>query len=198
MLLLGNGCIVLKQMFQSERIRAVGEPGDLGWIVMAHGELYAHEYGWDRRFEALVARIVADCAAEGTPKRARGWIAETDDKRSGSVFCVPADDHTAMLRLLLVHPRARGHGLGRRLVDTCVQFAETAGYQRLRLWTNHPLSAARRIYIERGFQLVEEHHHSSWGAELTGQTYELVLGPARPEGRDPLGLQGSESGNPGE
>jgi len=155
-------------------IRRLGHPGDLGWVVMAHGELYAAEFGWDSIFEALVARIVADYAA-APPGRQAAWIAEVDGRRVGCVFCVAADDTTAQLRILLVDPSARGHGLGGRLVDECVEFARGAGCTRMKLWTNHPLVAARQVYLARGFQLVEEEPHHSFGVDLLGQVYELDL-----------------------
>jgi GNAT superfamily N-acetyltransferase len=157
------------------RIRALGKPGDLGWVVMAHGEIYATEFGWDTTFEALVARIVADYAARHDPRREAAWIAELDGRRVGCVFCVAADATTAQLRILLVDPTARGHNLGGRLVDTCIAFARDAGYKRMKLWTNHPLAAARHIYLARGFVLVAEEPHLSYGVSLTGQTYELTL-----------------------
>jgi GNAT superfamily N-acetyltransferase len=157
------------------RIRALGSPGDLGWVVMAHGETYASEFGWDTSFEALVARIVADFAGQHDPSRESAWIAELDGRRVGCVFCVAADATTAQLRILLVDPVARGHNLGGQLVDECISFARRAGYERMRLWTNHPLAAARRIYLARGFNLVAEEPHNSYGANLVGQTYELDL-----------------------
>ena len=156
-------------------IRALGEPGDLGWVVMAHGEVYAQEFGWDTTFEALVARIVADYAADHDPTREAAWIAEVDGERVGCVFCVASDEATAQLRILLVHPNGRGLGLGARLVDECVEFARDAGYERIVLWTNHPLVAARHIYLEAGFILTDEEPHHSFGADLVGQTYELDL-----------------------
>lgn len=156
-------------------IRPLGEPGDLGWVVMAHGEVYAREFGWDTSFEALVARIVADFAGRDDPARQAAWIAEHDGRRAGCVFCVAADEQTAQLRILLVDPAVRGHGTGARLVDQCLRFARQAGYQRMKLWTNHPLAAARRIYLSRGFRLVEEEPHHSFGTLLTGQVYELDL-----------------------
>ena len=168
-------------------IRKLGQPGDLGWVIMAHGEIYAAEFGWDVTFEALVAGIVADYAGGHDPAREAAWIAEVDGHRVGCVFCV-AGDHAGSgmpggpgagpavrLRIPPVDPAARGLGLGRRLVDTCLQFARDAGYSRVRLWTNHPLVAARTIYLERGFVLVEERPHHSFGVELIGQTYELDL-----------------------
>lgn len=156
-------------------IRRLGQPGDLGWMVMAHGEVYASEFGWDASFEALVARIVADYAGKHDPAREAGWIAEVNGRRVGCVLCVASDDATAKLRILLVHPDARGQHLGGRLVDTCVEFARAAGYQRMRLWTNDPLHAARHIYLQRGFTLVEEEPHHAFGADMVSQTYELDL-----------------------
>jgi GNAT superfamily N-acetyltransferase len=156
-------------------IRPLGRPGDLGWVVMAHGEVYAAEFGWDTSFEALVARIVADYAADHDPAREAAWIAEVDGRRVGCVFCVAADQTTAQLRILLVDPSARGHRLGGRLVDECVSFARRAGYARMKLWTNDPLVAARHIYLSRGFTLVQEDPHHSFGVDLVGQVYELDL-----------------------
>lgn len=145
---------------------------------MAHGELYASEFGWDTSFEALVARIVADYAAETDRRRNAAWIAEFDGQRAGCVFCVASDDPgVAKLRILLVDPKARGHALGSQLVATAIDFATAAGYDHMRLWTNHPLSAARRIYLKHGFTLTAEQPHHSFGVDLIGQTYELELRP---------------------
>jgi GNAT superfamily N-acetyltransferase len=166
-------------------IRPLGRPGDLGWVVMAHGERYADEFGWDTSFEALVARIVADYAEQAEPGRDAAWIAERHGRRVGCVFCVKHDEPgVCTLRILLVDPAARGQALGERLVHTAIEFARRAGYRRMRLWTNHPLLAARRIYLRLGFRLVAEAPHRSFGADLVGQTYELVLerpaAPAQP------------------
>ncbi len=168
------------------RIRRLDQPGDLGWVVMAHGEVYAAEFGWDSSFEALVARIVADYAGGHDPRREAAWIAEVDGRRAGCIFCVAADSDTeeadtaaeadtAQLRILLVHHDARGHGLGYDLVETCMEFARQAGYARMRLWTNDVLAAARRIYLSRGFALIEEAPHHSFGVDLVGQVYEADL-----------------------
>ena len=173
----------------SVTIREADQPGDLGWMIMAHGEVYAGDYGWDRSFEALVARILADYA-EQDPARARAWIAEVDGRRAGCVMCSAGDDTTAVpqtagpqtavpqtaeLHTLLVEPWARGHHLGTRLVDQCLSFAREAGYTRMKLWTNDPLVAARSIYLSRGFRLVQEEPHHSFGADMVGQFYELDL-----------------------
>jgi GNAT superfamily N-acetyltransferase len=112
-------------------VRVLGQPGDLGWVVMAHGEQYASEFGWNFEFEALVAQIVADYAAKHDPSREQAWIAELDGRRVGCVFCVRKDSATAQLRILLVTDDGRGHGLGRRLVQQCVDFARGAGYQEM-------------------------------------------------------------------
>jgi GNAT superfamily N-acetyltransferase len=157
------------------RIRTIGEPGDLGWVVMAHGEIYSREFGWDTSFEALVARIVADYAASHDSTREAAWIAEVDGRRAGCVFCVLNDEETAQLRILLVDNEARGLGIGRQLVDRCLRFAKQAGYQKMMLWTNDPLVAAARIYLGAGFHLVAEEPHHSFGVDLVGQTYELDL-----------------------
>jgi DNA-binding MarR family transcriptional regulator/N-acetylglutamate synthase-like GNAT family acetyltransferase len=150
-------------------------PGDLGWVVARHGALYAAEYGWNTDFEALVARIVADFHDELAPGRERAWIAEVGGRRAGCVFAKRRDDATAQLRLLLVEPWARGLGVGRRLVDTCLDFARAAGYRSILLWTNDVLVAARRIYQAVGFELVEEEPHHSYGHDLVGQIWRRDL-----------------------
>jgi GNAT superfamily N-acetyltransferase len=157
-------------------IRQLGRPGDLGWVVMAHGEVYVEEFGWDTTFEALCARIVADYATESDATGHAAWIAELNGERAGCVFVVAGDEPgVAKLRILLVHPRARGHQLGSRLVATALDFATAAGYERMQLWTNHPLAAARHVYLAHGFELIREEPHHSFGVDLVGQTYELDL-----------------------
>ena len=158
------------------QIRELGLPGDLGWVVMAHGEIYAQEFGWNAEFEELVLQIVADFVRDATPTPRAAWIAELGERRVGCVFCVPdSKPAVAMLRILLVDPAARGRRLGHRLISTALEFARDAGYQRARLWTNHPLVAARRIYLDAGFALVAEEEHHSFGVQLTGQVYEMEL-----------------------
>jgi GNAT superfamily N-acetyltransferase len=157
-------------------VRELEQPGDLGWVVQAHGELYAREYGWNTTFEELVAGIVGGYATRRDESRERGWIAEVDGERAGCVFCTAGPDpDTAKLRILLVDPKCRGLGLGGRLVDTCLDFARAAGYTRMTLWTNSVLTSARRIYEAAGFVLVDEQPHHSFGHDLTGQTWELDL-----------------------
>ena len=157
-------------------LRRAGLPGDLGWVVMAHGEVYAEQFGWDTTFEALVARIVADYAADHDEGREAGWIAEADGQRAGCIFLVAGDrPEVAKLRILLVAPHARGLGIGTRLVAQCLAFARAAGYQRVTLWTNDVLVSARRIYEAFGFVLTEQEPHHSFGHDLVGQHWTLDL-----------------------
>lgn len=153
------------------------EPGDLGWIVQRHGALYCAEYGWNAEFEGLVARIVADFALDHDPHLERVWIAELDGLPVGSVMCVREDGApgTARLRLLLVDPAGRGHGIGALLVATVVDFARSVGYRELVLWTNDVLASARALYQRAGFTLVAERPHRSYGVTLTGQDWRLPL-----------------------
>jgi GNAT superfamily N-acetyltransferase len=157
------------------QLRAFGEPGDLGWVIERHGLLYAREYGWDTDFENLVGRIAVEFAERHDGGRERGWIAELDGRPVGCVFCVRGGEETARLRLLLVEPEARGHGVGRRLVGACLEFARAAGYQRMELWTNDVLVSARRIYEAEGFVLDAEERHRSFGHDLVGQTFSVAL-----------------------
>ena len=149
--------------------------GDIGWITHRQAVLYSREYGWDWTYEALVAEILAGFVKNFDSDAEYGWVAERDDVIVGSVFLVRASANLAKLRLLYVEPAARGLGLGRRLVQECIEFARAKGYRTLTLWTNDVLVSARRIYEAAGFQLTREERHHSFGKDLLGQTWDLAL-----------------------
>lgn len=153
-------------------VRSADRPGDLGWAVMVHGEVYYRQFGWNTEFEAVVATIVADYATGRDASRESAWIAEVDGARAGCVFLVAGDQpDTAKLRILLVTPDMRGLGIGARLVEQCLFFARRAGYRRVVLWTDDVLESARRIYQAAGFTLTEQKPHHNFGHDLVGQTW---------------------------
>jgi len=151
------------------------EVGDMGWVAHRHGVLYAQEYGWDEHFEALVAQIVSDFITHYNPEREHCWIAEVNGEIVGSVFVVQSSETVAKLRLLLVEPKARGLGLGSRLVEECIRFARRRGYQKMTLWTQSILVEARHIYEKAGFRLIEQEAHHSFGHDLIAETWEMSL-----------------------
>ncbi|MGH3351403.1 MAG: GNAT family N-acetyltransferase [Nocardioides sp.] len=157
-------------------VRRADSPGDLGWMVMAHGEIYARQFGWNTDFEALVAKIVADYATSHDPATEAAWIAEVDGQRVGCILLATGDrPQVARLRILLVSPDGRGLGVGSHLVEECLAFAQEAGYRQVTLWTNDILTSARRIYEAYGFVLTGEEKHHSFGHDLVGQTWTLEL-----------------------
>ncbi len=151
------------------------QPGDMGWIVHRQAILYAEEYGWDDTYEALAAEIVAHFIKNFDPKRERAWVAEKDGERVGGVFVAKESNEVAKLRLLHVEREARGLGIGKRLVAECVRFARHAGYQKMTLWTQSILRAARHIYKDQGFEVIREEKHHSFGKDLTAEIWELDL-----------------------
>jgi DNA-binding MarR family transcriptional regulator/GNAT superfamily N-acetyltransferase len=150
-------------------------PGDIGWITHRHGVLYAQEYGWDERFEALVARVVADFVDQFDPERERCWVAERHGEIVGSIFVVKKSKNVAKLRLLYVEPSARGLGIGARLVDEVIRFSRQVGYKKILLWTQSDLTSARKIYKAKGFRIIAEEGHELFGTAATAETWELTL-----------------------
>ena len=172
-----EGVLEPKSKSPSPYLLRTHRPGDMGWVVYRHGVLYSEEWGYDERFEALVAQIVGEFVQRFDPARERCWIAEKDGERVGSVFLVRSSKRIAKLRLLLVEPQARGLGIGKRLVDECIRFARQCRYDKLVLWTQNELKAARRIYEETGFHLAGTERHQSWSRDdLVAETWELKLG----------------------
>jgi GNAT superfamily N-acetyltransferase len=164
--------MVKRAMLPHVRLRR-HRPGDLGWVVQRHGELYWKEYGYDKRFEALVAGIAAGFVENFDARRERCWIAVRGGERLGAVFLVKQSARVAKLRLLIVEPVARGLGIGRRLVSACANFARAAGYSKLVLWTQSELEAARAIYEKTGFRKVRSEPHRSFGKRLVGEYWAL-------------------------
>ena len=158
-------------------VRIADQPGDLGWIVQAHGEMYSRDFGWSVAFEEMVAGVMGRYAVDRDPERELAWIAEVDGRRAGCIACTQDDDDpaTARLRVLLVDPAHRGLGLGADLVDTCLGFAKAVGYERMTLFTIDTLASARRIYEAVGFVLVDEKPNHDFGLDLVGQNWELQL-----------------------
>jgi DNA-binding MarR family transcriptional regulator/N-acetylglutamate synthase-like GNAT family acetyltransferase len=150
-------------------------PGELGWVVKRHGEIYSAEHDWDAEFEGLVAGIVGQFVANLDPRVERCWIAELRGEPAGCIFLVKDTAEVAKLRLLLVEPWARGHGVGTRLVVACLAFAREAGYAKVRLWTNAELDAARRLYERASFRMVAESRGRRFGLDQVFQTWELDL-----------------------
>jgi len=172
--LLGSEAAEKPPLRRPYKLRAP-KPGDFGWMVKRHAELYAQEYGWTEPFEGLCAQIVADFANKFDRTRERCWIAEMDGENVGCVFLVRDSDTVARIRLLLVDPKARGSGLGARLVDECIRFARRAGYQKITLWTHSILTAARHIYEKAGFTLTRSEPHQSWGKPVVSEYWDLQL-----------------------
>jgi GNAT superfamily N-acetyltransferase len=151
------------------------QPGDMGWVVQQHGEIYAREYGWNSEFEALVADIVAQFVRQYQPDWERCWMAELRGERVGSVFLVRKSKTVAQLRMLILTPQARSLGLGRQDTDESIAFARSKGYRKIVLWTNSCLGVARDIYARRGFHLVKSEPYRGFGQDLVGETWELKL-----------------------
>jgi DNA-binding MarR family transcriptional regulator/N-acetylglutamate synthase-like GNAT family acetyltransferase len=172
--LLGGAAETATPERQSYILRAP-RPGDFGWIVKRHAEIYAQEYRWLAPFEGVCAQIVADFVNNGDAERERCWIAEMHGENVGTVMVVKDNPEVARLRLLLVGPKARGLGLGARLTDEAIRFARKAGYTKMTLWTHSVLTAARHIYQKAGFKLTRSEKHESWGQPVVSEFWDLEL-----------------------
>jgi GNAT superfamily N-acetyltransferase len=170
-----DGVMTIRPVIPRDIVIRTHRPGDIGWIISLHGELYSRDYGWDITFEALVAEIAAAFLRNYDPARERCLIAELDGTRVGSALVVHQSDTEAKLRLVIMEPRAQGLGLGKRLVAEAMTFAKAAGYTTMSLWTNDVLHAARHIYMSAGFRLIAEEKHHSFGVDLVGQHWECDL-----------------------
>jgi GNAT superfamily N-acetyltransferase len=154
--------------------------GDIGWIVSRHGQFYAETHNLGPKFEAKVAEIGASFLLSADPSCERCWIPDRAGERLGSVMLVREADQpqTARLRVLFLEPAARGLGLGRRLVETCIGFAREAGYRRIVLQTFAELTEARRLYEQTGFQLARSYDLHQFGRDMTEEEWVLELSPA--------------------
>jgi DNA-binding MarR family transcriptional regulator/GNAT superfamily N-acetyltransferase len=167
--------IAAKPKAASEIILRDPRPGDLGWVVARHAEVYLQEFGWAENFEGVCAQIVADFASNYNPSYDRGWIAEMDGRNVGSVFLVKDTERLARLRLLLVEPVARGRGLGTRLTQECIRFARERGYQSITLWTHSVLTTARQIYERAGFRVRSSEAKRNFGQDVVSEHWDLAL-----------------------
>jgi GNAT superfamily N-acetyltransferase len=167
--------VLAKNSTTSEYILRRDRVGDLGIVASRQGLIYEQEYGWDKTYEALAAKILSEFVQRNDTVNERAWIAERNGTILGSVYLMREDAETARLRLLYVEPQARGLGLGKKLVSECTAFAREAGYKRIVLWTQSTLTAARKLYVGEGYQLIKQEPHHSFGKDLVGETWELKL-----------------------
>lgn len=167
--------ILAKHTAKPDYILRRDRVGDLGLVASRQGVIYEQEYGWDKTYEALVAKILVEFVGRNDTVNERAWIAERHGTILGSVYLMKEDVETARLRLLYVEPQARGLGLGKKLVSECTAFARVAGYKRIVLWTQSTLTAARKLYVGEGYQLMKQEPHHSFGKDLVGETWQLVL-----------------------
>ena len=167
--------VLAKDSAKPDHVLRRDRVGDLGHIASRQGLIYEQEYGWDKTYEALVAKILSEFVGRNDAVNERAWIAESHGAILGSVYLMKEDTETARLRLLYVEPLARGLGLGKKLVSECTIFARQAGYKRIVLWTQSSLTAARKLYVGEGYQLIKQEPHHSFGKDLVGETWELLL-----------------------
>jgi len=151
---------------------------DKDWLVERHQTLYAQDEGFDDTFGPLVDTILEAFLAEHDPAREQGWVAEEDGTRLGTIFCVaagPDRPRTAKLRLFLLDPAARGKGLGKQLLTTCMAFAKAAGYRDMVLWTHESHRAACALYAASGWELTDSRAVTSFGVNLVEQSWRIDL-----------------------
>ncbi|MEP2031559.1 MAG: GNAT family N-acetyltransferase [Paracoccaceae bacterium] len=148
---------------------------DKAWLVEQHSIRYAMDEGFDATFGPLVDDILTDFLAHHDPDCEAGWVAEKQGQRLGSIFCVRLGEKTAKLRLFFLLPQARGKGLGKRLLATCMEFARSRGYKDMSLWTHESHTAACALYTSQGWACVASKPVHSFGVDLIEQSWHVDL-----------------------
>lgn len=155
-------------------IRTELRPGDLGYMIYMHGDLYGKEYGYGIPFETYVAKGLCEFYEKYDPERSRVWLCEHKGRIIGSLLLMDRGK-AAQLRYFLIQPEYRGIGLGGKLINLYMDFLQKRGYKESYLWTTHELSTAAFLYKQVGFKLTEEKESTAFGKPLREQRYDLFL-----------------------